>query len=317
MTGHAWHARGVGLGLMVVAMSAAVALGADDLKPVTAQVAVAQITREAMPSWKKDGTLPRQMCDFAVDKGWKTDRDGLVVVLGRKLNNDAAFEAYVKWQLLSFFPDFSDLTAAQLDQLIKGMAPMQPYPNSVSLVTDPGSSQPGNLINNLSGSVGGQRLGVDRRPKETTNKPLSNAEIVAATNERLTQQHAFAKASNVIVTRYRETLTERLPETGPARLTAMIEDLRTRVEAGDPSHVDLAKALLAASEKAKADKTLTAEQRKQLSDAVAVAAGRKWPIIKSVKLGGGGNITYDADYAVVDPNIAVQIRKNLLTTPKP
>jgi len=257
----------------------------------------------------------REQLDFAEERGWALDRAELIKALAKPQARNRGLDAYVRWQLLSFDPDFSKMTTAQMDGLIRGMARMEGYPNTVSLVSDPGS-QPGNLVNAVSGSVGNQRVGLDRRSDQQKRRPPTNAEIVEATNAKLAHQHAQAKASNALVVRYREALIGRLPDGGAAKLTAMIEDLRTRVEAGDPSHVDAAKRLLAASEKAKADTTLTADQRKKLSDAVAIAAGKKWPVVEKVKLTGGGQITYEASYAVVDPNTAVQIRKNLLTATK-
>src|SRR5687767_104893 len=78
---------------------------------VAVSQALVQISQEARKTWAKNKTLPEHECNFAQRKNWRVDQAELLAALSRKVNPEPAIDAYVRWQLLSFGPEWDKVDA--------------------------------------------------------------------------------------------------------------------------------------------------------------------------------------------------------------
>ena len=208
--------------------------------PAPRQVKIATVLsdlrREAERGWRADQRFPRQQCNYAQEKKYAVDHGDLVRVLTRRLSSHPAIDAYMRWQLLSFNPDFTQASEDELHQLLNGLPPLRDASGRLVL---PGLADPTLSVVNegtvldLTGTVG-----ADPRYVTVTGR-VSIADIgqIRRVPILLTPvvSRRIALASNEAVVRFRNAFIERLSLERGHQAVALLQDVMDRQAAGHPS----------------------------------------------------------------------------------
>ena len=226
--------------------------------------AISAIKKEAVDAWRAKEPWPRSQANFAQERRWALPASAVVRALMRKLHNEPAVDAYVRWQLLSFIEDLESVDAA----LVNRIAETAPKPLSQPVVREewlavsgPGSAfiaiarqtayvrdlRPvvGDGVVGLNPEIGVVTSGVGLSTEGSTKTYRT---VIRQANERLEEERAKVTQANEMIVAYRRELVERMPRAGGVQLAVMIKDTADRLAAGEPSTQEAVSELLAKTE---------------------------------------------------------------------
>jgi hypothetical protein len=267
---------------------------AADLPPVaiTLDRAVSELVREARAGWDIDRTWPREKADFADEQDLTMPGEVVVEALGRKLHNHPAVDAYIKWQLLSFDPNLSQLDQRQLRRVLRALPPIAAQPTPV--VEAPSRRHPRGrafiafgqqqaFVGDLAPFVGGNIIAYDPEVRVLTTGTVLDVEGVVSADNRYVMMNIRTVSSQLVDLRefvvhanrgpigFRNELATRLPH-GAARVALRLQTARDLIVAGDPGHAAAVKAVVAdARAVSRSDNLTPAARRALLNELNAVA----------------------------------------------
>jgi len=241
---------------MVVGFARQTRAAPERVRPLRVSRVVHDLVAEAQASLDEKQDWPREQSDAADDlKSYRVIPQEVLAALGRTLDRKPAMDGYVKWQLLSFKPDFQKLKEGYTRRIINAMPkiirqiPPPPPPGSERAG---GGGGPGlrvgkqtTIIQGLQ-PVPGTRLfrpvmGVintgtflDDQGYVAIDPNHKKFSAISAVEQFHTEQDAISLANEPTLL-YRDRLIEALPRRGGYRLLAMLKDVRDRIKAGDPS----------------------------------------------------------------------------------
>ena len=250
-------------------------------------LAAERLRHEAKSGWSDEAGHARTSSDFTDRCEINLSSDAVIDALGRRLDDNAAIDGYVKWQLLSCIDDLSAASPKQIGRMVRAMPAVLGQPQ-FDIRSAGGTASSGGGV-----SVSGTGMFTVRASLATledmqrfpvhavTNdgqivtgfiqQPIMNLMQVKTTvaapagaaaagvdrrvehpagraNELLGQLTRIVSQANRPALAYRDALIERLPRERGMRLAAAIKDLRDRIEAGDPSTHDAVQRLVAESQ---------------------------------------------------------------------
>ncbi len=296
---------------------------------------IGELTQEARLSWKREQRWPRQRESYAQQKGFGVDNASLVRVLSRRLQRDSALDAYIKWQVMSFAPDFSELKEQDYRRILavvpklasqpKPAPPPKPRGGGVgiglgvqtSFVTDftpvPGSSG-GRPHLGVVGPGSGTNMGLrgalspnDRygpKPEDIARARLNEV-------ERFAQAKSDIEANNFVVLAYRDALARELPDKDGVRLLFMLQDVTDRVKAGDPSFIPALERLVLATDAVAAGTPVPNNVRARLAHGVVQLAKLKTIVVTDVHSTTGGDVVAQKQYVNISRGVAQRMLENL------
>jgi hypothetical protein len=273
----------------------------DGQKQVQLSVVISMLRQEAINSWHKDHSWPRQSPNFAWDKKWTLPQDDVLKALSRSLDRNPAIDGYIKWQLLGFQPELGKADTDTINRISANVPKpaKQPQPDLTAAANANGPSGSymlpmGNYVAGLETKVGNGAVAVHPKVRTTiagsglgTGGPsVDMAVVAAAINDELKQQRKLVGQINAAVYTYRDELIRSFPEEGGLKLAMMIKDVRDRVEAGDPDSPAAMKKLLLDAPRLCAEPTLTRDVRNTLINWARLLGAMSTPVAESVSAQG-------------------------------
>jgi hypothetical protein len=226
---------------------------------------VRELAKEGREEFRTLKQWPRREADYAIKKNVQADSAEVVAMLGRKLDRNPALDGYIKWQLLSFSPDYAAVPKAY-DLLVRGLPDLtpraQPNPQQMRIFSafeDKGNER---MIDKLRKTIGDYEMTV--ADSDTANMP------------------AIA---------YRDAIIREIPEDNGTRMLVMMQDIEDRFMAGHMSHVEAMKDLVADARRRKDDATLSRAVRQRLIAEAERLNSLKTPLIRGITLTAGGQVT--------------------------
>jgi len=280
--------------------------GVEPPKQAPLAVVITELRKEASRSWRADHRWPRVQSNFAAEKNWSLPNDQIVTALTRKLDENPAVDAYIKWQLLSFAPDFSKVPAQRLNHIVaRAPKPLnQPEPSlsrsgsgqGMTLMMFGGQT---NYVRDLDPVVGDGVAALD--PKVgTLNSGQSLGQrrammqhVAARANAGLDSARATIDTANQPVHAYRDAVIERLPTDDGLRFAVMLKDVRDRLAAGDPTFADVLDRTAEAAKTLAADPTLTTKTRNTLVQWARTLGKMRTHVVQRVTVDSRGRLDYD------------------------
>lgn len=266
---------------------------------------IAKLNTEIRAEWKKTGHWPRTQSNIATDMNWALPNDQIIQGLTRKLSNNQAIDAYIKWQLLSFGPDFAQADQETLNRIL-AMIPdtiQQPEPkidlkqaarsNAGGLSMSFGASNVSALRDTTPVVGDGVALQkphvgvINQGTSLDTGGTVDLDALVVTANMRLDNARASLRDINEAVFVYRRDLRERFPVEGGWQIAMLIHDVSDRIAAGDPTFVDATKALVAAAEAHGKDPTISTGYRRKLLGWIDELEKYRRPVVDKVYLDNG------------------------------
>lgn len=177
--------------------------------PYLARQAARELAKEAHAALKEGKPFPRTEPDYA-KTGAALSRTDVRRLLTKQLDPTPAVDAYIKWQLLSYEPDFSEMSPGQALRLIPGI---------------PAFEEAGQLKPDDHAFV--QRYA--NRGRITAAQSRRLIEL----GQRFHHEQAAIRKRNEPNEAYRKALIEALPEAHGVKLFAMIRDAAQRMRACD------------------------------------------------------------------------------------
>ena len=185
----------------------------------------------------------------------KIDDAALLRLLQRRHDSNPSIDAFMRWRLMSFRPNFTQASDDDLRKLVASMPkirrqprPQPPKPNlrrgegggGVSLrlqnrrtISNTGRRRVGRANSRLSVGTSGVSLGVGGAVNP--NNPRYVLATVEASNARLDRLRQVSQFRNVPVLRFRDAIVDALPADSGAKLIGAMQDALDRIEAGDLS----------------------------------------------------------------------------------
>lgn len=219
---------------------------------------ISQLRREARQSFREAQRWPRSTADFAQEKNWTVERDRLHAVFLQRLDPNPAIDGYIKWQLLSFEPDFSTYDTTQWNRLIR-VAPRplttpSPRPQAVrngDYEVSFFSGRQLGYVRSLQAVVGdgvavySPSTGVVSGAGITgANRRGVGAEGVVQLNRELAAARKQVRQANGPVYVYRNTLLNAAPTEDGFRFAAILREVNQRLDANDATALDMLDYLL-------------------------------------------------------------------------
>lgn len=296
---------------------------------------IAELVREGRDGWKDQQAWPRQAESFAADKRVRVANDDLVRVLSRKLQRDPALDAYIKWQLMSFAPDFSQTDADEFRRIIavtpdllgqpRPAPPPQPREQQVgasffsgrqiAFVTDshpvPGTTASRPRLGVLNTGSGVGLAGTLSKDDQYGPSPQDIARAKLAQVGEFQRVSKAINAANDAILKYRETLARELPDTGGVRLLYLMKDAADRVKAGDPSWLPAIERLVIASDAVAAGTPVPNDVRRHVIEQAKQLASVQLIIVTNVRAEPGGEVVADKQWVRVQHSVLRRIIENV------
>ncbi len=230
---------------------------------VAMKMAIDQI-RPAAAAFSKDGILEDPVKPtFADSFEYLLDDDTLIDALLKKQDRKSiACDAYIKWELLSFNPDLSNLDNRTFDKLLATLPAFVQSP-----AADPAKLKRFEKLAYMSG-----------RDPQAAKKLQSEWDVMRVT---ISQQ----KLLNVPATQFREILLDQMPLEGPRRIRVMLQWLADNINAGIDTR-SIKSAITKELKTRRIDETLTDKDRWNLIyrlETLAAKAG-KTTVIRDIIL---------------------------------
>ncbi|MDH3584502.1 MAG: hypothetical protein OER86_09830 [Phycisphaerae bacterium] len=295
-------------------------------RPTTVGVVISALQKEARQSWKADRTWPRKTQDFAVEKNWSVPNDQIVQALTRRLNKNPAIDAYIKWQLLGFGVNLAELEDEKIRRIVATTPRPLGQPKVQIQIPRSGGGGVGmsfgsqfNYVADLDPVVGdGVALYKPRMASVNTGARLTEDDMrqmlvaaVRTANQRLREARVSINAINQSVLTYREALNRALPRRRGIRLGAMIQDVRDRAVAGDPSSGGALEKLVAASRELAVDPSITPQARAEMQAMARSLSTMRTPVMEGVRMAAGNRVAYDASFLTLEKQDVVEVMQQL------
>lgn len=186
-------------------------------KPAPTDADIRNVTRdlaaEAARELKGVGAFPRKESDYAQVTNTRLPSQAVVDALGRRLDRNPAVDAYVKWQLLSYQPVYSEAGEKGYESIVRGLPSLLPRPA---------------IKSNAKRAFDLAAQGPQPKLVEQLKKAIDEYEL-------LVQQ---VNTTNGPAVAYRDKVIMELPETDGMRLVTRFQDVQHRYRAGDHSYTD-------------------------------------------------------------------------------
>lgn len=239
---------------------------AGEVKKVRINDAIRDIAAEGREAIKGDGTWPRKEADFAKTHGLEADSEDVLKALGRRLDRNEPLDGYIKWQLLSFNPNFAEASGRDWQDIVNGL------PQVVQ------RAQPSPAHRRLFAAA-------EAQPNERNADRLR--EIVAD----LEKEHTLVQGYSTPAVKYRDAVIKQIPEANGVRMQVRLMDIEHRYVAGHDSFAAAVKDLIADAKRLKDDReTLPPAVRQDIAAKVARLRTLKNPMIDDVNLMASGAI---------------------------
>lgn len=287
---------------------------APEPKLTTLAVVISQLKREATKTWREREHWPRGIANFAQDKNWALPETDVVRGLTRRLHDEPAIDAYVKWQLLSFVDELPAEDAAPIDK-ISAHAP-QPLAQPVVREEWFATSGPGrayfvsgtqtSYVRGYRAVVADGAVGLVPQIGVISSGAVLDAEgstktyrsIISQVNRKLEAERQKIELANRPILAYREALIRLVPDDG-ARLAMAVQDVRDRLNAGDPGAEDAMLRLVQQTERLPS--SLPARVRGKLARSVGELGKLRKPVVESIYLDDRGKIAANHHIVCVLP----------------
>jgi hypothetical protein len=289
-------------------------------KLTSISVVISKLRKEALDGWRQDKQWPRTSADFAAEMNWTIPEDQIVPALSRRLDRNPTIDAYLKWQLLSFGPNLSQLSPDDFSRVFnmapepldapkpqvqrkgpQGGAAMMFFGRQVGYVADLDPVVGNGVVayNPRMGVVSdGVGFGADAK--------VELLRAVERANQQLSSARALIKIANEPVLAYREALIERSPAEASLRLAVLMKDVRDRVAAGDESARGAGQRLVQEAPKL-AEKEMDPAARAKLAEWAGTLARLRTPVVTSVGL-DGMDFRYDHHFVELGPDEAKRLQ---------
>lgn len=279
--------------------SAGPAAGKPDAKagPKVAPVSVpiSELNKEASESLK-NGKWARDKSEFAKAVDYEVDRQKLAIAMLQRLHLKPEVDAYIKWQLLSFNPDFSVLRKDQMTRLIATMPAVSPHPKPrIEVPEQPNISMTfgQEVSRRVIGRNGTTRRVTGRPPALITNDAtrLGNttptptkdmAKRVEEANDRLDREMKAAEEANEMIFTYRDALSDIMPDKGAINLEILFADVKHRLLAGDVTALDRSLVLAEECKKMAGSPELGDEQKTSLIRGLRILVANQSIIVTGI-----------------------------------
>lgn len=227
---------------------------------------IRDIAKEAKDSLAETKDWPRKASDYAQKNNLEMDSDDVLTALGRNLDRSDAIDGYIKWQLLSFNPNFAEAAGREWSGIVRGLPQLTPR------------AQP-NATTRRAFTV------AEKQPNERLSDKLR--EMIGEFETEVKQVDQL----NMPAIKYRDAVMAQVPDEGGTRMQVRIMDIEHRHAAGSDSHAAAVKALLADAKRLKDDmKTLPAGARQQIIEQVKRLRTLKNPMVNDVSLMASGEV---------------------------
>jgi hypothetical protein len=224
------------IGLLAMLAWPATAIAED----VTIKGVTDDLAKEAQQAWSEKQAWPRKKPNYAEDRKLSLPSEDVINALGRRLDRVPLIDGYIKWQLLSFKPDFEKASERDLQQIIRNLPQLTDQPS---------------MDRRTQRAVAiGQK---DNVPREVV------LDLVKAVNEYEQGIKENIEANEATV-RYRDAVIAKLPHEDGLRLLARLQDGMQRYQAGHPSYRSVISTAVREAEQLKKDPALDRRARMKL-----------------------------------------------------
>ena len=207
---------------------------------VTIKGVTDDLATEAEKAWSEKQAWPRSKPNYAKDRKLSLPSEAVIDALGRRLDRVPLIDGYIKWQLLSFKPDFEEASKRDLQQIIRNLPKLTDQPSM-------------DRRTRRAIAIGQQ----DEVPREVV------MDIAKVVNEYEQAVKENIEANEVTV-RYRDTVIAKLPHEDGMRLLARLQDGLQRYQAGHPSYSSVISTAVDEAESLKKDPVLDRRARMKL-----------------------------------------------------
>lgn len=234
-------------------------------QPVPISTAINELRREGRKSWMKKQSFPREESNYASEKHFTTDNRKLIHALSTRLSTNTAIDAYIRWQLLSFDPDFKGLNPKAIEKLAIALPPLRNLDGFL-----PGFDPTISTVNDGAVLDVTAIVSADRRYVTMTTR-ASQASVVQIRQAPVTSGVApvIVAAANQAALNFRDELIDRLPPARGGQAMVMLQDVIDRNAAADTSTTERFHQFAAATRNLPSDPTVSDQIRRQLRDKLA------------------------------------------------
>lgn len=222
------------------------------------QLAIGQL-REEGQAFRGTGNLPRQQPDFADSFAHRVRAEDVIDAITQVQDrDDAAVDAYIRWQLLSFNVDLSGMDDAAFDRLIAHLPRLERCPSA--------NTEIHKTLERLA-------LGAGR-----------NADVKAELEQRWNAVHFEDKQVELLnqpALKFRELVADAMPETGMRRVGVLLFDLQGRIASASDTRAVKTRLTKALRERMN-DDTISLEQRWRLLRYIEDLPGDETRIVRDV-----------------------------------
>lgn len=255
----------------------------EKYKLVTIGIAITQIKAEARTSWRDNQNWPRSKPNFAQDKEWRVDQDELIRGFTRRLNSNPAIDGYIKWQLLSFKPDFESVDPTTMNRIVANMPRVLDAAKPEAKKTNRSGGMAFSFfgrqtayVKDLDPVVAGGVVAYKPKIGVTSSGSGVAAEgyvelhktVVQANQKLKAANSAIEKANRPVIT-YRDAVLKRLSTNNAELMGMYIKEVRSRLSAGQESYKEAFAKLMQVGKKINTDPTVSAGTRSILAQWVA------------------------------------------------
>ncbi len=198
---------------------------------------VQALEKEARRSLRKSEKWPRSQPNYAKKEGVDVKNRALLQALERRLSRKAPLDGYIKWQLLSFKPDFSKLDSYQ--GIVQGLPEFLSRP-----------------------SLPREHKKFLKRAKQQPSK--SRVPVLRKIKKRYDASVQRAQKLNKPAIDYRNRVIDKRPIRDGSRLFARLRDLQQRYEAGVQSYRHVARLIVGEAKANKTNEKIPISARKRL-----------------------------------------------------
>jgi len=302
-------------------------------REVSIATVISNLTKEARESWRDAEQWPRQRENYAQQIGATVDNAALLRILTRRLQRDEPLDAYIKWQIMSFAPDFSSASEEDYRRMLAVVPDLigQPRPapppqpkqanagfanvHQFAFVSDfqpvPGAVGGRQRLGVINGAAGGGIKGALSEDDAYGPKPEDIARAKVRQVERFEHNQRLTAAANQPIIAYRDTLVRELPDEGGVRLLFLLQDATERLKAGDPTYVKAIERLVFATDAIAAGTPIPDDVRERVIRGITQLAKVKFIIVTGIDLDAGEIITHK-QWVNMEPHVARRMLENLL-----
>lgn len=286
-----------------------------------------EIADEARRDWKRDRAL-RRYADYSSRVQFGLTNRQLIAALLKRQDNHPTVDAYVRWQLLSFEPDLSEARDIELRRMVAMMP---------ELTHLPAPPKAGNILKGENGAgayffsgrqraflsdlvpvpgSGGAnpRLGVISSGagiSAATFDPQKAIETARGHTYDFVKSVATVEYLNGPAIHYRDAFVRMLPTAEGFRLEVMFNDMKDRIEAGDPGYKTAAQAFFDEAQRTRTDKSISPRTRAKLVFNMRDLARKRTLVVKAIQIDDAGNMREEHDVVAFPQKFVPPLIANL------